>query len=260
VPDRREACPIDALEAWGYSLDHPPADGATLDAGRVLHRTVSAGEPARGGREGGKADPALLRAARAFRDATAKLGTERRPGALRSPSDRDRLPEPPESTSGERGPAGGQAAPDRAVARAAGTAIHLLLEVWDRERDDADWLFEAAPRAASVAARGEVDAGAVAARTRAILEGARRTGALERIREERALGREVPMLLAVDGEVWEGTMDLVAGSPDAPEVVDYKTEGRADPAAHEGQLGTYREALRRALGLPEPPPGRIQQV
>jgi ATP-dependent helicase/nuclease subunit A len=253
--ERRGASWVDALAAWGFDPDHPPPPGGSLAGGRVLHRSLAKVPEPRGGSGDDAALGEIVEGARRFLSAVRKIGEERRPGRFRFPSDLDRLDIPPDGDLPARRVPGG-----RSVARAAGTAVHLLLEVWDRE--DPAWLLEMAPRAARIAASGAgADPEAVLARVRTIIQGGLRSGRLEAIRKERVLGREVPMLLETGGEVWEGTMDLVAGAPGAPEVVDYKTDAAGTPEelleAHAGQLGKYREALRRAMGLAKEPPGRI---
>jgi ATP-dependent exoDNAse (exonuclease V) beta subunit len=70
------------------------------------------------------------------------------------------------------------------------------------------------------------------------------------------------MLLAgEDGTVWDGTMDLIAGAPERPEVVDYKTDAGEDlEKIYEGQLAVYAECLRRAAGLRVTPPARTEKL
>jgi ATP-dependent exoDNAse (exonuclease V) beta subunit len=79
-----------------------------------------------------------------------------------------------------------------------------------------------------------------------------------------SVARELPVILGdADGSVWEGTVDLVAGTPDSPVVVDTKTtEERQEDldARYAGQLERYAEAVRRAVGLDRPPPTRIEAL
>jgi ATP-dependent exoDNAse (exonuclease V) beta subunit len=146
------------------------------------------------------------------------------------------------------------------VARAAGTALHLLLERWDRR--DVAWLFEMAPRAARVAAAGEeADPERVLEALRLLLDRARRRGEIDKLARLRVLARELPVLYRDgDGRLWEGVIDLVAGEARAPLVVDFKTgPGSAGELErrHQEQLGRYAEGLERALGLGARPEAKV---
>ena len=64
-----------------------------------------------------------------------------------------------------------------------------------------------------------------------------------------------------EGTSWEGKMDLLAGTIDAPEVVDFKTSEITSPDRLEelygAQLRRYAEGVRRALTRKQEVPWRI---
>ncbi|HVR75317.1 MAG TPA: 3'-5' exonuclease, partial [Planctomycetota bacterium] len=253
---------VDALAAWGYWMDgeFPAVD--SLVQGAIVHRRLPGPARASGSPGPEAPDPCLARAATELEAvARAVPGTLRR--GIRSPSRLGEevlgLPDAEEvRPRGRSVPRG-----DRGIARAAGSAVHQVLELWDRS--DPRWLFEAAPRAALVAAaRLGLDPRPVAARALEILEEARASGRLDAIARLPVVARELPFLLEDKmGDVWEGTIDLVTGSAEAPVVLDFKT----DPSAagdlertHGAQLAKYAEALKIAAGLPVLPRTRIEPL
>lgn len=211
--------------------------------------------------------PRLIEAARKLervrKEASETEGTRfRRPSELEAvPGGDDRWPADPEGA-----PDGSAADPTRrTVLQAAGTAVHLLLELWDG--DDPSWLVDRADRAARVAAaEAGAEASLVRAQVGAILARAIASGRLAAIGRLAPFAREVPMIRRGEkGEVWDGTIDAIAGTPEAPRIVDYKTG--AGPGTvedlrrtYEGQLASYAEAVERALGLERPPPADVEPL
>lgn len=266
-PKRKTRCWVDALAAWGYARPGgAPPEEESFAGGAVLHRKFpEAPKATRAPREAG-AETELLEAARAYEEAMRKLSGRKAPAFLRPSA----LEGPPEDRS--LAPVDGEAAeprpgalPEREVALAAGTAVHLLLELW--EGGDPRWLLENAPRAAAIAAaEAGIEASAVAAEVRKILERADKAGRLAALAALRPMAREVPVLFRGDGgEVWDGVIDAVAGSAEDPRVVDYKTSG--EPASRDelrrkyaGQLGLYARAVAAALGLASPVPADAEPL
>ena len=77
------------------------------------------------------------------------------------------------------------------------------------------------------------------------------------MREIEVLGREVPMLLRDErGTTWRGSIDLLYREKGGAVVVaDYKSDTDEAGAAelYAPQMQVYREAVRRALDLDDPP-------
>jgi ATP-dependent helicase/nuclease subunit A len=244
---------IEPLSGWGYSIQRGAVpDAGPLHGGAVIHERIEEPPEARRRLAAAEAEPGIVAAARAFEDAA-----RRPPPEIRSPSrDTER---PAVRRPRAAGAAHGGGAVDRAAAQAAGTAVHLLLEIWDGK--DARWLLENAGRAARVASREGADPEAVRARVERIMEQARRTGTLDAIARAGALAREIPVLeRGDDGTIWDGTIDVVTGTAEAPEIIDFKTdaEGEDLPIIHGAQLARYAEGVRKAMGLPAPPPARVE--
>jgi ATP-dependent helicase/nuclease subunit A len=162
--------------------------------------------------------------------------------------------------------------PERAVARAVGTAVHRALEDLDPELETRPALAQALDAAGCVLSLllgpDELDSGL--ARVREVLEGFVSGALFERLRElgPHVLARELPVLLPPPvsdaGPVGfvSGAIDLVYRDPDTNElvVVDYKTdrvetdEDHAERAkGYAAQGAQYRRALQEALGLAELP-------
>jgi ATP-dependent helicase/nuclease subunit A len=254
-PQKGKMTWLEPLGAWGYRLDGGSAEAAELAGGRVLHRRLEEKPAAPPAARSEELHETLRRAAGRFLEAQAQITTLR--DWLRSPSSADGDCEPPRRRSAAAQAHG------RAAMQAAGSAFHLLLELWDRS--GAAWLLERAEKAAAVAAAARgLEPAAVLPPLREMLEAARASGALARIAELPVLARELPVLyLDGDGIVWKGTIDLVAGAPERPEIIDFKSEAgsAAELAArHAAQLERYAEALRRALELEKPLPARIEPL
>lgn len=253
----------DALDAWGYRVDDAFPQAGPLHGGAILHSLVEwPARLARSGTDGGDV-AALVAASRRW--SALKEELERLPDSrAASPSAARSSPTDPEETDRDASRVGpteeGCAVLPREIARAAGVAFHLLIE--SRTDGDSRWCDDNVGRAAAVAARRTgAPADAVEARLRELLARARRSGALERIAKEASLGREVPVLFAeADGRTWEGSIDCVTGSPEAPSIVDYKTSAAATDEEHAGQLSRYMQAVGRALGLASPPPARVEPL
>ena len=174
----------------------------------------------------------------------------------------------------------------RGAARAAGTAVHRVLEELELAAGP-DGLREAAEGAAenarALAAPGDAEAAAEAARVlvEQLADGACARRLFE-LGEEHVLARELPLVLAPSGDDgpvggFAGAIDLVYRDPETGEVVvaDYKTDDlsgeegdREALERHGAQLAIYRDAVQRALRLEQPPraelwllrPGRIVVV
>jgi ATP-dependent helicase/nuclease subunit A len=257
--DRGKPPWLEALGAWGYCLGSgrkwPEAE--SFMGGAVRHRVFEKVSEEDGRASATKLDEGLLDAVREFRQAREHASSFEdpfyHPGTELEENENDAEDAPPRPLlSGGR---------DRRLARAAGDTVHLLLEVWDR--NDQAWLFDHVENAAVVAAsRERVSTDDVASEARAILERARDDGQLRTLAGREVLGREMPILYRDDGgRLWEGKIDLLAGNPEQPEVLDYKTS-RAQSVEelerkYEGQIKRYAEGVQRALDRKEPVPARI---
>jgi ATP-dependent helicase/nuclease subunit A len=251
-PSRGGKAPwIDALAAWGYSPDPSPADGASIDGGRVLHRIAPASAPPRAPKPPVREEP---EAVAGWVEATRVLAERARP-PFRKPSGikEERL------AAVEAADAGGTvAAPGRDTALAAGTAVHAALERWDPRSGapiDAS-LPELARRAAD---EHGADAAEVERDAREVLDAFVASPLAAKLRSVEVLGREVPLLLhEADGTTVTGILDLLYRDTDGSVVVaDYKTDralDRLEASARYGpQLALYAETVRRALSLPSLP-------
>ena len=254
------------LRTWGYHVDNGFPQETAFAGGRVIHRRLEAVREFRALKPQDSLTPGLLEGVKRFNDARSSAEPAAR-NWLQSPSglgERGLASVDDDSSDVAALPLLGHDERVGATARAIGTAVHLLLEVWDR--GDAEWLVRNADRAARVAAAGEgVDASVVAEQVRGVLLGAKREGVFERLASTEILARELPVLYRDDeGTVWHGSIDVVTGSAVSPEVVDYKTSRSRSAeqleVAHEPQLACYKEGLRRALGLKSAPPARIEAL
>jgi len=258
---------MEALGRWGYRVGTSFPQVSSFHDGAVLHRLVR-GAPSPKPKQSAEAQkPAagLVTASKAFLQAVQTAVVSVR-GGLLSPStlaqQSKHLPPAPVKANGSEERQVAESA-DRRIALAAGTAIHHLLELWDRNPLDASWLFthaEAAARLAAVDVRAEL--APVLARVREILRKAQSSGVLAEIARQQPLAREIPMLCRdAEGNRWDGTIDLIVGTPEQPEIVDYKTDAVADRERllelYGGQLDKYAEAVGRALDLCEQPAARI---
>jgi len=264
-PGRGEHPWIEPLEHWGYEIRRNAfPESESFLGGAVLHERIERPPKLKSSRAA-ETDAAIFSsAATRFLSARdrfiARLGES--PTVCAISGDR-RAPES-DTTEGTSPSSGTGARRDRRIARAAGSAIHHLLEVWDRA--DKTWLFETAGKASVIAAaREQVDAGVVLGDVEARLRDADASGALDEIAKLPSLAREVPLLWQDDdGTIWDGVADLITGTPGAPEIVDYKTtaEKSTDELEQENarQLARYREGVRRALRLREGTPARILKL
>jgi ATP-dependent helicase/nuclease subunit A len=274
APQRGSSPWMDVLQHWGYQVGASFPEATDFHGGAVLHRRVlespsSSQRGDDGNAEGSGATPkpaaGLVEAGKAFVRVVQKAAASVR-GDFLSPSQLAQHAKPEASAVGKEGETDAQqvaALSDRRVALAAGTAIHHLLELWDRNGSDAAWLFSHAEAAARLAAMGVgVELAPVHARVREILESAQTSEALAEIAREQPLARELPMLCRdAEGNRWDGTIDLIVGTPEKPEIVDYKTDVAADREhlleLYGEQLDKYSEAVKLALGLSETPVARI---
>ncbi len=247
-----------ALRAWGYEIDGEFPPEGMYAGGAVIHRRIESPHVGRPRPADVEVDNVLVAAARAHdraRESAALAAGE----WLRSPSGlRERSELADDAPAGEGAPT-----VERGVVAAAGTAVHLLLEVWDGREES--WMLENAARAARVAAAGEgVPPREVETEVVAIVERAAKDGTLARLARLPALARELPVLYRDDtGIIWHGSIDLVTGTSAAPEVIDFKTTSAGEEeieARSRAQLECYREGLRRALGLTSAPPARVERL
>lgn len=258
---KKSATPwIRALGAWGYSL---APDGAFPTAesfaeGAVRH--VFLRDVREKGRSRKKAglDHELLRAVKEFDAAcvraAAAVDPVHHPGSERDEND--------PGDSQQASASGSLSEPrDPRVARAAGEAVHLLLEVWDRV--DESWLLENVDGASRVAASHEhVNPRSVAAESLTILRRARDEGKLGELARLSVIGAEWPVLFrGGDGKIWEGKIDLLVGEASAPEVVDFKTNRTESQEeldqTYSSQIERYAEGVQRSLGRKSEVPARI---
>jgi len=256
---------IDALTNWGYTPDDPPADGALLDGGRVLHRRFPA--PTRLLTHPAPTEtPTAAELIQTYETAVAAFNARaRRP--LEAPSALE-----PEAEAG-----GGATFPprpgghDRALGKAAGIVIHRVLERCTTSAGGTRTPGRAAKRdalgdlGADLARLCAETARDTAVSPQALLEDATQiltafsaTPLAAHLAQLVPLARELPILLPTpDGPVFRGTIDLVYREGDDLVVADYKTDrGGSDDdlrRRYGAQLGVYARAVREALGLKRGP-------
>jgi len=244
---------VRALAAWGFDPESPPADGARLCDGRVLHRRLE--RPAAGPRdELPSRDAGVDQARRRHDHAIERLRAAARPFVTPSGlAEHAARPTPGAGTSDR---------PRAEVGRVVGIAVHRLLErLREEPSQEALVLLEALVRQVALAERAEP--GPIASEARAILETFFESGLAARLARLDVLGREVPVLApSGSGPVLRGTIDLLVRERDGSVViVDYKTDRETDPSElrrlHGPQLRAYAEAVREALDLPALPRAEI---
>jgi ATP-dependent helicase/nuclease subunit A len=126
---------------------------------------------------------------------------------------------------------------NRSRSRAAGIALHRLLERWDGVAP-VDALVTA------IAREQDVDEKTLRARAATL----RNSATFQRIAAAETLGREVPIRFLLDGEPVERRIDRWIREGDADVVVDYKSGQPADRDLE--QVRAYCEALSRITGRP----------
>jgi ATP-dependent exoDNAse (exonuclease V) beta subunit len=251
---RRDSLGIEALRAWGYSVDDPPADGATLVGGSVLHRQVIPEAPSR--QPAGNTRPRAESAVGAYESAVEKLTAAAAP-VFRSPSgsrEESELALRPHERESALRPGADRGAPGKAV----GILLHRWLERWNgKDQEDLRDTFRGLCRA--VATAEDVDPQDLEREGGAILEKFLAGPLAQRFREVTHVGRELPMLLRdPSGTIYRGSIDLLYrdGAGD-PIIADYKTDRETDESAlrerYREQLGIYADAVRQALDLPRLP-------
>ena len=242
-------CPwVNALRVWGYDPTAGFGD-AKLTLRGAAHCRWLAGPSKPPRRMTEPADPALVDAATAFARARSNIRTETLL-QLR----------PPSSThaSGAFTRERKASAKNDGLGAIVGTALHRLLEAWDS--DDYDCLVTNAPAAVDVTIAGtEFNRDVVLQRLFAILHATTVRQTLTELARKDVIGREVPLLYRdSDGSLWDGTIDLVTGSPTRPTLFDYKTDrGQTTEELHEryaAQLRLYAEAVQAALATSEARP------
>jgi len=237
------------IRGWGYSPDGP--EGA-IGEGRVRHlRRV----PGDGAHAESEAPPDMTGPYRAFLEATERAAAVRPPRFRRPSADHRAIRL--ESRNDDEEETGSGASPrERNLPRAAGSAVHRLLEQADFRRPEN--LRERVGRVAEEeAADLGLDPARVEAETIAILDGFLASSLPGRLASVEILGREVPILFRDEaGATVSGYADLVYRHEGRVHVADYKTDELTGPLAAEtyrGQLADYGTAVRSALGLDSPP-------
>ncbi|MBI3449172.1 MAG: PD-(D/E)XK nuclease family protein [Acidobacteria bacterium] len=251
----------DALAALGYHLRDGIPAGGPLGAEGVTHRIVESGAPS--DRRGPVAlDPIFGDAARGWQAVAASAAGSaapplRRPtGEREAREDEDRERRLFDDTG--RAAGGRRDGTRAAVARCAGSAVHVALEGWNFAEGAA--LKREARAAAERLADLEVAPlrGEIVEEVEEILDGFLVSALPARLAGLAILGREIPVLFddgKNGGGVWRGYCDLVYRDADGGVVVaDYKTSRtESDEAAAEAaraygpQLAVYRGAIERAI-------------
>ena len=245
-----------ALEHWDYRISKEkggspfPPEGA-LAKNLIRHRVMTA-ESAIGMDEPGALDH-LAPAVRAFHAAGRKASGFDTP-RFRHPSGDDHAEAMASVPSGEEGTA--PMSRSRDLARAAGAAVHRLLENWDFRNPSA--LREPARRVAAMTAPAyDQKPSAVEKEVEAILDGFLGSALPRRLSQALILGREVPLLYRdAAGTVVYGYADLIYREGGAFHIADYKTDDSPTPEraeAYRTQLEDYGAALQRAWSLDTPP-------
>jgi ATP-dependent helicase/nuclease subunit A len=249
-PSRRPSRSIDALRAWGYSVDHPPADGAKLADGLVLHRLV---RPEASVRAAPDELPASVEpAVEAYTSAVDSMKAAAMP-LFRAPSGLSDEGEtglrPHERESALRPVDGG-----RDLGKAVGLLLHRWLEQWDgQEGHELRDTFRALAR--SVAAATGVDVRALELEGHEIRDSFLGGPLAHRFRAVHHVGRELPILLRdADCAIYRGSIDLVYTDEAGDLVVaDFKTDRQTDEAAlrerYREQLRVYATAVQHASDL-----------
>jgi len=247
---------IRALSAWGYDPGNPPADGARLCEGLVLHRLMSC-EP-----HDRPADAGMIedtdRAVDAYRRARATL-LEKSAPHVGVPSSVEEETAPKDTARPAR-----SRAPSRNASRAVGTAVHRWLEAWPG--DGAPAATDALRLLARETAGQEgVDADEVEQEVMEIAKSFLGSPLAGKLREAQVLGREIPVLLRRGETAWSGAVDLLYRDPSGTHVVaDFKTDREDDERLlaerYREQVGIYREAVQVALGLTAPPRAELWLV
>jgi ATP-dependent helicase/nuclease subunit A len=161
---------------------------------------------------------------------------------------------------------------ERAIALAAGTAVHAALEAFDPEddRDAARARFRAGVRSALSLGIGARDRAAAEDRALEVFDQFASGRLYERLRRlaPSIVARELPVLLAPEAAApsgpvgfWSGAIDLLYWDASAAEyvVADYKTdrvsraEAKVRAETYAGQGRVYTAAVQGALGLAKPP-------
>jgi ATP-dependent helicase/nuclease subunit A len=246
---------VKALARLGYAPEggFPPEGPLPMPEGSpgdspVIHRILDGTAPL-GTRDPGAATDVLP----AYRSFLAAREIAARPAAprFRNPSRDHRVA----ATDHDEADVSGASRP-RDLARAAGVAVHRLLENWDF-RDQAALRARAGGAAAFAARELGQDPAVVAREVLEVLEGFLDSELPAHLAAAEILGREVPILFRdPDGSVVHGYADLIYRREGRVYVADYKTDvdtGEERAASYRAQLAEYARAVEAALGLPEPP-------
>jgi ATP-dependent helicase/nuclease subunit A len=247
-------------DAWGYAVKQWPGDGVLPGEAEVLHRRVDPGRRDRGSPWSSPDRPGGGETLRRVLDGRTAIERARapRPPRFRNPSrDDERAERPEETRAGDRDPGeNARTLGAREVARAAGIAVHRLLESCPYTA--LSGLMKPLGRESLRAARElGVDPDAVRAETAAVLGGFLDSPLAAHLSAVEVLGKELPMLYREpSGVVVFGYLDLLYRWEGRVVVADYKTEpflGPEQAEVYRSQLTAYATAVAGALSLPEPP-------
>lgn len=250
-PPRGNTPWLDALRAWDYRWAPPPAHGALLAGGRVLHRLFPPAAawrreaPPEGSRQ-------MAPAAATYARALEILHASRTP-PLRAPST---LEVPHDKQAGDRSREPIPAA-HRQGAREAGLWMHRLLQTWSGT-DPGELLQAGETAARALAGETGLPAARILAMGRPVLDAFLASPLAAHFTAVHRLGREVPVLVQTeDGAHWRGRIDLLYQDRDRSLVVaDYKTDLDEDARRlrrrYGPQLRLYARAVDRAFGRSRP--------
>jgi ATP-dependent helicase/nuclease subunit A len=134
-----------------------------------------------------------------------------------------------------------------ARARALGTAFHRIMqEIEIQDEPLLNAIIESAATTAGVAGDSSL--------LREWVRGVLASPLWRRVRQALRLWREAPFCIEQNGQVVEGTIDLLFQDPKGLVLVDYKTDEVASEAtsdaieAHRAQLELYRDAVKQLTG------------
>lgn len=235
-------------------IGHPDTKSITIGGSTVVHRLVRAPE-----RKWARRWPATDQAGPAVDSASlARLWQERtaRWQALRAGRTRVTPTALHDHASAERGdlaPSG----VNRGMGRLVGIAAHRLLEEWDFRSPPGDLLQRIGPTLDHMLSADTQHLRSTVIETvTEILATFCASAPYGRLASAEILAREVPFLMPwSDGQVMEGTIDVLYRLDGEMRIADYKTdwttasEAPARAALYAGQAAIYREAAARCLGL-----------
>jgi ATP-dependent exoDNAse (exonuclease V) beta subunit len=150
----------------------------------------------------------------------------------------------------------------RDLARATGSVVHRLLEIAATEPAESA-RRQLAALCREAATEGGLGLAALEREVREVIEGFLASPLAPRLREAKAIARELPIVLRRDdGGVFRGSIDLLyeSGAGDLV-VADFKTDREDDETRlrerYREQLAVYADAVRAAHGLPARPKAEL---